>query len=529
MLSKEDLKLYYDSRSVCEVLSGLTSNLAWIDKYKIILEDFITPTHRVLFTVLYNLNINGFSCVSLADIETYLANGSDKRSYDLFFKEGNKDNLVWLCDLIDSGIEYTQENFEYYCANVRKLSQLRAYSKKNFPIEDILDLKSTNEELLQRQKEDFDVMTMDDIHKFFLNRLIKAKEEYTYQRRDNIINAKQGLRELMQTLRESPDYGFNDISPELTAIFRGMRRGCYGVYSLESGCGKTRSSIKTLMALSAPRYWSFREKKFIPNPNGVNPVLYIGTELEWKELQPILVAFISGVNEKKIHLGITTEEEQERINEAMNIIDEMNFYLCDAPNYSIGYIEDLVDEYTQEHGIAGVILDYLELTSGMRIEYANATNTNVRNIRDDQILLDASDRLKQTARRNNVWIRAYTQVTDDAQRDYKVRNQSVIPNGKAVINKADIGVVGMRPKEPEIKIFNALTEKKKSPKPCNYIMNVYKNRGADVVDVKLFCYLNNGTGEFRVLATTDWFFNPIKIDKVFITFDELETPEVTVK
>ena len=58
MLSKEDLKLYYDSRSVCEVLSGLTSNLTWIDKYKIILEDFITPTHRVLFTVLYNLNIN---------------------------------------------------------------------------------------------------------------------------------------------------------------------------------------------------------------------------------------------------------------------------------------------------------------------------------------------------------------------------------------------------------------------------------------------------------------------------------------
>ena len=92
MLSKEDLKLYYDSRSVCEVLSGLTSNLAWIDKYKIILEDFITPTHRVLFTVLYNLNINGFSCVSLADIETYLANGSDKRSYDLFFFVFYKDN-----------------------------------------------------------------------------------------------------------------------------------------------------------------------------------------------------------------------------------------------------------------------------------------------------------------------------------------------------------------------------------------------------------------------------------------------------
>ena len=54
-ISKKDINKYYDSRTCCEVLAGITNDLKLIQKYGLIIDEFITPTHRALFLGCYNL------------------------------------------------------------------------------------------------------------------------------------------------------------------------------------------------------------------------------------------------------------------------------------------------------------------------------------------------------------------------------------------------------------------------------------------------------------------------------------------
>ena len=521
-ISKKDINKYYDSRTCCEVLAGITNDLKLIQKYGLIIDDFITPTHRALFLGCYNLRNEGFSNIKLNDLEIYFKNNDD-RAYKLFFDDKNIENKEWLVYILDKGLNYPENSFEFYCSYVRKLSQLRAYMRQGIDVSSLLDLNELDNKIIELQKERLYDMTPEDINDYFLGKIMSAKNDYTGINRDNVINAGENIREVYESYKEAPDYGFNDILPEMTTIFRGQRRGTFNLYSMDSGLGKSRMAIYKLMTLSARQYWSFEKNDFIDNPNGVNAVLYIGTELTFKEIQTPLIAFVSGVEEHKMREGNTTREEEERIEKALDIIEDMQYFLCDEEDYSMQYIHDLIAEYKEKYNISAVILDYLEMTNQMMIEFSQMARG--MKIRDDLIMLNASKQLKNMAREFDIYLAGYTQVTEEGRRDYKVRNQSVIPNGKATVNKADSGIVGMMPVEAEKKILESILKNNRSlskHQTSNLVLNVYKNRGGVLKLVKLFCHINLGNYHIELVQATDWFFSPIKIDKTYVTFKDNE-------
>ena len=236
-----------------------------------------------------------------------------------------------------------------------------------------------------------------------------------------------------------------------------------------------------------------------------------------------MIAFVSGVEEHKMREGNTTREEEERIEKALDIIEDMQYFLCDEEDYSMQYIHDLIAEYKEKYNISAVILDYLEMTNQMMIEFSQMARG--MKIRDDLIMLNASKQLKNMAREFDIYLAGYTQVTEEGRRDYKVRNQSVIPNGKATVNKADSGIVGMMPVEAEKKILESILKNNRSlskHQTSNLVLNVYKNRGGVLKLVKLFCHINLGNYHIELVQATDWFFKPIKIDKTYVTFKDNE-------
>jgi hypothetical protein len=57
---------------------------------------------------------------------------------------------------------------------------------------------------------------------------------------------------------------------------------------------------------------------------GCEKVLYIATEQEKSEIQTMVVAYLSGVNEDAILFGSYNEEEGERIKKALWIMEQYN-------------------------------------------------------------------------------------------------------------------------------------------------------------------------------------------------------------
>ena len=149
--------------------------------------------------------------------------------------------------------------------------------------------------------------------------------------------------------------------------------------------------------LSCKELWSHKEQKFIPNPYGMTvPSLYFGTELKLKEeVQPILWSVVSGVESGKIKKHKLTQAEKERVEHAIEIIEQSQLYLEREPDYDCMFLENMIERYVTKFGVQAVMIDYVELTPPMIGEYVRLTRG--LQAREDSVLLHVSTVLKELA------------------------------------------------------------------------------------------------------------------------------------
>jgi replicative DNA helicase len=524
MINSKLIKKYYDKRSACQVLGILMKEPYRVKDKENHLnkQDFSSGLHETIFISIYNLAYQGIKEITASEIENYLADSSPV-NYKKVFEDSA--GLEWINKILEDA---NPSNYTYYYQKVKKMALLRSYLEQGIVISDILNIDEIDPVLKQTQQDKFDNMTLNDIIKICDKKILLAKKDFVIKNESETRKVGENAEKLYHKMKESPSYGMGLESQYLNTIIRGMQKKKFVLETRDTGTGKTRVALKRLLNLTAPYIWDYKEKTFIENPNGMNNSgLYIGTEMDiYEELEPMMWAFISGVEEVKIKDSNLTKDEDERIKEAIKILNDTQLYLENKPNFNVSYLWQIIDEYKTNYDIYAVGIDYIELNSALISEFTN--DTRGMGVREDQILLSLSKNIKDIAEELDVFIMAFTQTTDEARRD-GIRDQRAVKGARSLPNKADIGIVSFEPTNKELEKLEPILKRKGlvAHKYPNICYSFYKNRGGvqKFKEIKVWGYQDLGNMQYEDLFCTD---KDLKLININPTIIEVVNDKITV-
>lgn len=514
MTLNKQLKKYYHPKAVGQVLGGLMKEPHRLNDQDqpIHASYFIHPLHQTVYRCIEELASQGAEVIRPLDIQHHLE--PHLIAYDHFMKQKGKEWVEQIYQYAETG------SYDYYFQRVQKLACLRKLMEAGLSVKDWLNYEELDPEKLEQQETRFFNTPLETLLAQVDEKLLLAKQEFV------IKGAEEGkvgeyVDDLEEEFKETKPYGFSFESELLNTTTRGFRSGAFYVESMDTSCGKSRRAVKRLMLISAPRYWDAKSKQFIKNPHGQGrATLYINSEMTRKELDTMLVPFIAGVEEDRWVEGLLTPHEKERIQEARQIAKETPIYVVVEENFDVAFLEFVISKYKTLHQIQACIFDYIELTPALMGEYSKMAKMSVR---EDMILLNLSAKLKSMARKYQIGLFSYTQVNDEARdngRSMPRRDAGGVKGGKAISNKADLGMISMTPTQKEEEVIDQIMAAKGGffPRP-NLILNVYKNRGTKYRLVRLFVFQNLGNMDVIDCFATNWNYELIDLPKTKIEMD----------
>ena len=162
---------------------------------------------------------------------------------------------------------------------------------------------------------------------------------------------------------------------------------------------------------------------------GCEPVLFITTEQELEEIQTMMLAFLSNVNEEHILNGEYQNDEESRVIKAAKILAEAPLYVEELPDFSLKDVEDKIKKNIREHNVKYIFHDYIH-TSLKILEEITKRSGGIR-LREDNVLFMLSTRLKDLCNKYGVFIMSATQLNSDYQ-DSKTPDQNLLRGAKAI-------------------------------------------------------------------------------------------------
>lgn len=200
----------------------------------------------------------------------------------------------------------------------------------------------------------------------------------------------------------------------------------------------TRNTIGDACYLSYPICWNNEQNKW-DFTGATEKVLIIVTEQEKDEVQTMIISYLSGVNEEKILYGSYNDEESDRIQKALWIMDKYNnLYITEMPNPNVQQIKFVVKEMCRRYDIGYVFYDYLFSNPSLLNEYRDLK------IREDQALGIFSAELKALAVETNTFILTSTQTNAKVEDDGKeIKNESVIRGQIGPVNILSASSAGL--------------------------------------------------------------------------------------
>lgn len=138
------------------------------------------------------------------------------------------------------------------------------------------------------------------------------------------------------------------------------------------------------------------------------PVLFIATEQDLSEVQTMMLAFLSNVNEDHILNGYYPGDEEDRVLHAAQILEESPIFIEVIPDFSLQDIEDLIKKNIREHDVKYFGFDYIH-TSMKILEEITRRSGGVK-LREDNALFILSTKLKNICVQYGVFILSSTQL-----------------------------------------------------------------------------------------------------------------------
>ncbi len=484
-----NLKALYDSNSTMYVLGALLRqpDLIHENQYILSTEDF-DGLHQVLFGAVYNLSAKGVTTLIPADIDLYLRQYSTQ--YEKYKKENGFEYMNRLSELVDINFERSQ--FDYYYSRLKKFTILRDFAKSGIdvtqfynPDADFMHIDEENEKLNN--------IEIAEIFDKVRQKIAIVEDKNISKENLKAIDAGHGLAELIEELANSPEVGYELDGKIMNYASRGARLGKMFLYSSPSGHGKTRTFVGDACALSLPYILDGK----IITKDTLTPVLFVATEMEPDEIQTLIVAYVSGVDEEKIISHTYSTEEKRLIDIAVKIIEDYseNFKIEKISDPSISVVRAKLTKYILTNRVYHIFYDYIFTSPSLNMEFART------GLREDVTLMMLANTLKEIAANYQVFVFTGTQVNRDWEKRH-FRNENNIAGSKAIADKADFGVIAVKLNDEEIDKIGTIVKELGVVMP-NLVLDIYKNRRGRIVNAKIYRVFDYGTCRATDLFITD--------------------------
>lgn len=501
---------YVDTISIMQVIGCVYNNpqlLSFGDKYHITDEDFPSEFHRVVFGTIYNLFDLGASQISLSNINDFL--NARPKSKAVFDKEKGEE---WLLKVSENAMP---SSFDYYYSRLKKMTLLRAYDSHGVDVSSIYDPDNILDTKKKQMQEDWlDNSDLSTIAEKIDSIIDDIKAKYVDGYEGEAVQAGDGIDDLIEQLKETPEVGIPLYGPIINTVTRGARLKKFYLRSAPTGVGKTRTMIADACFIGCSRMYN--ENFGCWMNNGIcEPTLYITTEQEKSEIQTMMLAFVAGVEEEHILNGKYEGDEEERIIEAAKIIKESNIFIEEMPDFSLQDIENTIQKNIRDHDVKYVFHDYIH-TSLKILEEITRKSGGVK-LREDNILFMLSIRLKDLCNKYGIFIMSATQLNGDYQ-DSKTPDQNLLRGAKAIADKIDFGSILLPVTDDDIQSLDKILATNIFERPT-VKLSIYKNRRGRYKGVILWCKANLGCCKIIPMFCTTYGYEIVEIKDLEINVE----------
>ena len=521
-----------DTGAYRQVIGSLIHKPTLLLEYpNIQVSDFDIKSIKLCFNTIKKLFEAGVTTMSVIEIDQEIEHGSSTM-VQLYKDEHGLDFLK------EAWQEAQLNNFKYYYERLKKYSLLRRLRKAHYDISKFyIDSKEVDNPLIEAEIiERFDNATIEDI-------LNEIEKDYSTIRNDFLNgghlqgNPAEGIENLIDELKQSPSIGPSLEGKIFSSVCRGARKGCFFLKSASTSAGKSRTSIFDACHLAYPKRWSHKLNSFVEelDTQGMvrepKKVLFIVTEMDKEELQTIMLAYLSGIDEYKILTGRYNEfGEETRVRAAAKIMKDYKDYFIieEISDPNLQNVEATIRKYVTVDNIEYCFFDYIHTTASMITQFSK------NNLREDVVLMLMANQLKQLAKDYGIFIFSATQVNALAMGDDEMgfKDEKSIRGSKAVADKCDVGYVMTKVSE---KGWNNLAVNLKAAiraknlpasildNPPTHVLDIYKMRRGIYKMIRIWIRLHLGTGERKDLFITDANNQPLT-EPIDLFSSEVERP-----
>jgi replicative DNA helicase len=501
---------YVDTTAVMQVIGCVYNNpkiLEYTDKYSIVDEDFSDTFHKTVFGAIYKIHELGANKITLESLSDFFATRPKSAAV---YKQGKGEE--WLLRISENCMPSA---FDYYYGRLKKFSLLRAYDNCGVDVSDIYDPDNILDTKKKQMQEDLlDNASLEDIANKVDEKIEAIRYQYVDESFGEAQQAGDGIFDLIEKFKEHPEVGVPLYGPLINTVTRGARLKKFYLRSAATGIGKTRSMIADCCYIGCNKIYDENFGWIGSGP--AEPVLFITTEQELEEIQTMMLAFLSNVNEEHILNGEYGDGEEERVIQAAKLLKESPIYVEELPDFSLQDVENKIKKNIRDHDVKYVFHDYIH-TSLKILEEITKRSGGVK-LREDNILFMLSTRLKDICNQHGVFIMSATQLNGDYQ-DSKTPDQNLLRGAKAIADKIDYGAILLSVKDDDLVSLENILSTSIFEKPT-IKMSIYKNRRGRYKGVILWCKADLGCCRIKPMFCTTYDYEMVSIDDVRIRIDE---------
>ena len=503
---------YIDLAALLNVVGNIYNNPKIIDatdKYFFNETDFVDDFHKIVFGAIFNLHQLGASEITLNAIEDYLASRPKKKAT---FDTNKGAEYILKC--AESASITT---FDYYYNRMKKMTLLRMYQETAgmdlswlYDPDNLFDLKKK-----QEQEEWLDSHSLVDIANVIDDKILEIKSQCI----DNSLIAGtqvgEGIDELLESLKETPEIGYPFFGKYMNTVTRGARLKKFYLCSAATGVGKSRMIAAQVCHIGCFQIYDTNTNKWISIGKS-EPVMYIATEQDLSEVQTMMIAFVSGVDEQHILDGEYFAGEWERVQKAAQIIKQSPIYFESMPDFSLKDIENMIIRSVREHEVKYIFLDYIH-TSMKILEEITKRSGGVR-LREDNVLFMMSIRLKDICNQYGVFIWSATQLNGDYV-ESETPDQNLLRGAKSIADKIDLGMIMLELTKKDQEALDPICKKLGIEMP-DVKISVYKNRRGRWKGIYLWAKADRGICRINPAFVTKWTYELIDMEDLRIKIQD---------
>jgi replicative DNA helicase len=268
----------------------------------------------------------------------------------------------------------------------------------------------------------------------------------------------------------------------------------------------TRFLVSQFASISCDEIYDISLGRWIENGTK-EPAMFVTTEQEIDEIQTLILAFLSGVDESHIIYNSYEDGELERVLYAAKVIQKSPMYIKKLPDFSLKDIENTIKYGIKEWGARYIFFDYLH--TSMKILSEVTSKTGIKGLREDNVLFMISIRLKDLCNEYGVFIMSATQLNADYVTAQQY-DQNLLRGAKSIADKIDLGAIMLQTSQEDQAALKDIILKGGFSEP-NIKISIYKNRRGQYKDILLWCYADRAICRFIPLFATDYQYKLIEL------------------